>query len=78
MLYFCPSCGERVDSDEMICKGCGSLSSKVKEEILAANEKENYDSPTIGFKDGNVTCSSCKRQADEEDNYCRYCGTKLK
>ena len=38
-MLFCPECGGRILDGEQVCKGCGKLSSKILDEILAMSEK---------------------------------------
>ncbi len=64
---FCPECGAQILPSEPSCKGCGKLSSTIREELLAFSEKMPASK-----------CDKCGADVYPGQHYCVTCGAEQK
>jgi len=89
-LHSCPKCGNKISNKENLF--CGFCGCNLEQELMNAKQcpecgsilRDNgFDSPqceVCGYielsTDYEGRCGNCHKSLNDDDKYCRYCGTK--
>jgi predicted amidophosphoribosyltransferase len=65
-MMFCIECGTELTEGEHICKGCGKLGAKVRDELLAMSEKSS-----------DLKCPKCGADIFSGQHFCSICGAAV-